>query len=628
VIRKTGDPRGFAERWATGLIVLFLASMIGVRACSVHLRSRAQRQPAVQSAEQIADVARPLDDGTAGAPFALSGDPFSAFTHALCAWNEIRLDASGCGGSVVVGDLHNNASRRGEIRLVGHQDIYGAVTSAGAIDVGSADGGPTTVRGSITGEDVIIRELSEVRDFIGLDEWSEGIDLNGDGDLDDFDFGDEPALVRAARKILCGDEALVSGRTDIRIADGTRAVEIGRVPTRVVARVYPDFRAYYETASGLSSYPPDADHVVSDVPGDGQAHYFASASAFRSWINSQDQTDVLCWRCGGDGAIDPDEATPCPDCEGGGNVPAVEIAGIFYIDDETLDLSAIETHLVVHGTFVIAKGSPYRWPARSVETPGATAAIEHRPEKGAFVLSGPTRMHFTLTPRSDREGGPYAWRHREIRSGADRQTVASSVPEDGRALGEFPAIIAASEIVVGPRSVGFARHPGDVGDEAVTILHGVLYAGGELSLGGRGGWKGEPIVFREEDAREEDDILDESVLRIDLNDDGDVFDRLRLADVSDRPVIPVSKGCYHVDINNDGVLNTVVIGEDYGEFFAKSGYAPPILIHHSGSLVADAIHLGAQCAVHFEAVSSGSVAPVGFFSSHPQRKVAALTITK
>lgn len=589
--------RGIAGRWVAVLVVATVAAMIGIRACSVRRLAHEPRGSDLQTARHLDNpTAAPADGAGEAAAF---GRPSAAFEHTVCAWNEIRIGGDDGAGTVVVGSVHNNAEQKGEIRIEGDSRVYGRVTSAGTIALGASEGfGPATVNGSIAGDAVIIGELGEVRDFTGLQEWLHGVDLNGDGDLDDLDAGETPALVAASGRILCGKDELASGGTHERIADGTRSVEVGGARPGALPRVQPDFRAYYEAAAGAGAYPPEGDHVVCDIPGDGDAHYFSSAKAFLAWVNAARQSDVLCWRCAGDGAIDPDDATVCPECAGSGKAPAVEIAGIFYIDDETLDLGAIETNLVVHGTIVVAEGNPYQWPIRragSLDRRGGSA--DRHPEKGSFVIGGPTRMHYTQTRRSAREGGPYVWRHRTIHRGDDRQTLCAAVPEDGQALSEFPAIVAASSVRIAPRAAGFARHRGDVGDEAVAILEGGVHAGQEIRLGGRGGWRGEPIVFREDENRSEDEILDESILRIDLNEDGDVFDRLRLADVSGCPVIRVGKGRYHVDINNDGVLGTVVVGEDYGEFFAGNGWAPPTLLYNQGTLVAESIHIGAQSVV-------------------------------
>ncbi len=618
MIPETSDPRRFVQRWGTVLIIVVVASMIGIRTLSVHLRSHGSRGPSLQKAQHVDDVTNGIGDIAKSADGA-TGNPLSAFEHAVCAWNEIRIDGSDGGGSVVVGDLHNNAGRNGEIRIDGDNVVYGRVTTTGTIAIGSAEGiGPTTVYGSVEGDVVVIDDLGEIRDFQELHESLEGVDLDDDGDLEDLNVGDIPARVRASRKIVCGNEELAPGGTDTRIENGTRSVDIGPTHPGLVAYVCPDFRAYYDAATGAAHYPPENEHVTVEIPGDGQAHYFASASVFRAWINSHPQSDVLCWRCAGDGSIDPENSTACPDCEGNGKAPAVEIAGVFYVDDETLDLSAIETHLVVHGTVVIAEGDPNRWPARLIESSGQSATtIDHFPEKGTLAIGGPTRMHFTLTSRADREDGPYVWHHTSIRRGDDQQYIPVAVPEEGHAMRSFPGIVAASRIVIAPRTVGFARCPGDAGDEAMSILHGVLFAGEEIRLGGRGGWKGERIEFDEEEDRGDEDILDEAVFRIDLNDDGDVFDRLKLSDISGRPVIRVAKGRYNIDINNDGVLNSVVIGEDYGEFFAQNGYALPVLVHHEGILIGDKIHIGGQCAVLFGAFAGGPAAPAGFWTAHP-----------
>jgi hypothetical protein len=618
VIPDTGDPRRFIERWGIVLIIVVVASMIGIRACSVHLRSRGSRGSSFQKAQQLDDITHEAGD-VEKTPETATVNPLSAFEHAACAWNEIEIDGSNGGGSVIVGDLHNNASRDGRMRIDGGNVVYGRVTSTATVAIGLSDAaGPTTLYGSIDADTVLIGDLAEIRDFLDLHESMQGVDLDHDGDLDDLNFGTIPAQVTAARRIVCGREDLTTGGTDARIADGTRSVEIGRARRPSVPYVYPDFRAYYEATTGVSSYPPEKEHVAVEILGDGQAHYFASASVFRSWINSHQQTDVLCWRCAGDGSIGPDHSTVCPDCRGRGKIPAVEVAGVFYIDDETLDLSDIETHLVVHGTIVVAEGNPYGWPSRRVEVPGLPAiVIDHFPEKGSLTIGGPTRMSLTQTSRSDREGGSYVWRQTAIHKGADEQYIAMAAPEEGHALSNFPGIVAASRIVIAPRAAGFARCQGDIGDEAMTILRGVLFAGDEIRLGGRGGWSGDPIQFDEKESRGDEDILDEAVLRIDLNDDGDVFDRLRLSDVSARPVIRVGKGRYTVDINNDGVLNKVIIGEDYGAFFAGNGYALPVLVYHEGTLIGDRISVGGQCAVLFDPLSAAPVAPAGFVTAQP-----------
>jgi hypothetical protein len=176
----------------------------------------------------------------------------------------------------------------------------------------------------------------------------------------------------------------------------------------------------------------------------------------------------------------------------------------------------------------------------------------------------------------------------------------------------FPAVAAAADVAIRPRAAGFASHAGDIGDEAMTVIHGAVYAGGEVRAGGRGGWHGERIVFDEEELRAEDELLDESVFRVDLNDDGDVFDLLKIADVTGRQVIRVRKGRYTVDLDNDGVLRKAVIGEDYCGFFAQNGYAAPVLYYQEGTILADTIRLGEESAVLYDPLIAGSAPLVGF----------------
>jgi len=612
VIPETNDPRRIVKRWSIALLVVTVAAMAVIRTVSVRHRSHGPRGSVAQGTEGADDATGRVTDG-GKTPNSAWADPLSAFEYAACAGNEIRIDGSDGAGSVVVGNLHNNAWRGGRIRIAGVCDVYGRVTSAGTITIGSSDGdGPAVVHGSVKADTIEIGALGEVRGFENLNEVIQGVDLDRDGDADDFLVGKIPPAVEASRRIISGDAELSSGDTDRHIADGTQPVEIRGIRPGPVVCPYPDVRAYYEMVTGLSTYPPENEHAMLEIAGDGQGHYFSSASVFLDWINLQKQLNVLCWRCAGDGQIDPDNSTDCPTCEGTGKTPAVEIAGVFYIDDETLDLSRIETNLVVHGTIVVADGDPYRWPQKTVDVPRSTAAIDRFPKSGSLIIGGPIRMHVRQTYRSDREGGPYVWRHRTIRTGDDQQLIPVAVPEEGHAMRTFPALIAASQITITPRTAGFAAHAGDIGDEAATILQGILFAGSEIRIGGRGGWKGEAIVFDEEETRSEEDILDEAILRIDLNDDGDVFDLVKISDVSGRPVIPVRRGHYTIDINNDGVLGKAVIGEDYGEFFSQNGYTPPILLYHEGSLFAETIRIGGQCAVLFDPEVPASAPPFGF----------------
>ena len=599
MIPETNDPRRVAKRWAIILFVVIVAAMAVTRALSVRHRSHT-RGPLAQATEHAGNSADRAGVGDPS-PNTERTELLSALDYAVCADNEIQIDGSDGGGTVVVGNLHNNARHGGRVRIAGVCDVYGRVTSAGTITVGYSDkDGPAVIYGSVKADTIEIGALGEVRSFEDLNEEVQGVDLDRDGDAGDFLVGKVPAAVEAFRRIISSGAEMLSGDTDRHIADGTQAVEIGVAPPPRVAPPHPDFRAYYAMVTGLSTYPPENGHALMEIAGDGQGHYFSSASVFLEWINSQKQVNVLCWRCAGDGQIGPENSTDCPACGGTGKTPAVEMAGVFYIDDETLDLSRIETSLVIHGTVVVAKGDPFREPRGTVQAAGQSGSTGQLQRKGSLILGGPTRMHLRQTYRSDRDGGPYIWRHRTLRTGDDQQSIPLAVPEEGHEMRAFPAFVAASQISIAPRGAGFASHAGDIGDEASTVLEGILFAGSEIRIGGRGGWKGEAIVFDEEEARSDDDILDESILRIDLNDDGDVFDLVRISDVLGRPVVPVSRGHYTIDINNDGVLRKTVIGEDYGEFFSQNGYTPPVLVYHEGSMFAEAISIGGQCAVLFD----------------------------
>ena len=548
-------------------------------------------------------------------------NPMSALGYAFCAGNEIRIDGAEGGGCVIVGDIHNNAWQDGELSMEGGNAVYGLVTSTGHIVIGSSQTvGPTTVHGSVTGGDVTIGEFGEVSDFEDLSEWAAGIDLNYDGDRDDLYVSRRSAAVGAARTVTSAGRRLSTGDTDLRVAGGTQPVDVGIACPGPVIDPRPNFTAYYEFVTGLSTYPPPIEHFRTDISGDGDGHYFASESRFLEWINSQLQVDAVCWRCAGDGHIGPENFEICPACDSTGKNPAVEITGVFYIDDDTLDLGNVQTNLIVHGTIVVASGNPYQWPRRTVKIPGETAVIDHFPQKGEFILGGSTRMHFTQTHRSIREGGPYAWRHRIVHSGDDEQLFAVSEPEDGQAMHGFPAVLAASRINITSRMTGFACCAGDVGDEAVTLLRGVLFAEGLVRIDGRGGWRGDPVIFDEEQSRGDDDVFDEAILRIDLNDDGDVLDRVKTPDISGRPVIRVRRGLYNVDINNDGVFTRVVLGGDYRAFFLENGFALPVLVYHEGTILGGSIHVGGQYVSLFDPALRSSAPPFGF-TFGPRRSV-------
>jgi hypothetical protein len=137
---------------------------------------------------------------------------------------------------------------------------------------------------------------------------------------------------------------------------------------------------------------------------------------------------------------------------------------------------------------------------------------------------------------------------------------------------------------------------------------------------GRGGWSGEPLVFDENASLGGDDWLDESVLNIDLNGDLDVFDRVEISVVSEVPVVPLSRGRYAVDINNDGVLGEVTLGTDYVQFFNDNGYVCPILIYHEGLVLGRNVHSCDETLVVFDPFIAEAGAPFGFdlkFGSAP-----------
>ncbi len=605
------DARRVAKRWGTVILIVIVAAMAVVRALSVHHRAGRTERAKLQGGSLGGDPSLGASGGRG--ENASPADPYTAFGYTICVENEIRIDGSDEGGSAVVGDIHNNAREGGTTRLDGANEVYGKVTSGGTVAIGLSEGaGPTILYGSVQAPVIEIGAFGEVHHFVDLNEAVQGIDLDRDGRIDDMDVGRTEARVEASRQVLSDDVELLDGETDARIVDGTQSVEVGGPAPKAVSIPSPDFRLYYEMTTGTSSYPPAEEHVVSEIPGDGQGHYFASAQAFLTWINSLSQRDVLCWRCSGDGKVDTDDATNCPACSGRGETPAVEIAGVFYVDDENLDLSRIETNLIVHGTLVVADGNPHDWPNKTLAGPRGAVAVGRFPRSGSITIGGPLRMNFTQTYRAEADGGPYAWRHRTIHGGDDEQRLAILLPDERSAMRGFPGLVAAGRITIAPRGAGFASFAGDVGDEAVTILQGALFAGLEARLGGRGGYKGDPIVFDEGEARTDDDVLDESILRIDLNDDGDMFDLAKVSDVTGRPVIRVSRGRYTIDINNDGVLGKTVIGSDYAAFFSENGHSLPVLLYHEGTILGGAAVIGGESAILYDPLIPGSAPIVGF----------------
>jgi hypothetical protein len=547
-------------------------------------------------------------------------DAMAAFHNTYTAGNDIDLTSHDANRTVVLGGVHNNSWDGGGIEVGDGVTVYGDIASLGHVSLGSNGSAPASVVGSVWGSRIHVSGTASIREFKGLSEWAEGVDLNGDGDAADTDLDAGPTRVSATSSVVVDGRSLRNGDVDMRIAGGSAAVGVGETRIGAIVDPRPDFTAYYELTTGSSAYPPGGRHVMVPIAGDGDGHYFDSAARFLRWLRGQNSIDAHCWRCAGDGRIDPGNATECPNCEASGRESAVEISGVFYIDDTTLDLSDLETSLVVHGTIVVAAGNPYTWPSKTIDTPGGERTIEHFPEQGRFVLAGPSRMHFTQTYRSLVERGSYRWRTRVLFDGDNAQTLTLREPTDPDHTRDFPAILAATEIVIEPRGTGFAYLPGDVGDEVLTVLQGVLYAEERVRLHGRGGWSGEPLVFDENAARNADESLDESALNIDLDGDGDTFDSVELSGVSEVPVVPLAGGRYAVDINNDGVLGEVTLGGDYVGFFNDNGYVCPILIYHEGLVLGRSIHSCDETLVVFDPLIAETGAPFGFeltFGSAP-----------
>ncbi|MFQ5510894.1 MAG: hypothetical protein ACE5EO_03495 [Candidatus Krumholzibacteriia bacterium] len=552
-------------------------------------------------------------DGVRKAVEAVWVNAMSAFYYNYAAGDRIEIGHEDGSNLVVMGNLHNNAWNGGNIDVHAGARVYGNVTGAGDIHIGRGRGGrAAVVYGNVWGARLRLSGAGRIDRYQNLSEENEGMDLNGDGDTTDIGLSGDPLRVQVTEGISVSGRPLADGQSDARIGGGMVPVAVGAPRAGPIVDPRPDFTAYYELVTGASTYPPALDHVASSILGDGDGHYFASAGAFIEWLRFHNDSAVLCWRCAGDGWIDPAGTTACPTCNGTGADRAVEVAGVFYVDDESLDLGEFGDNLVVHGTIVVASGNPYRWPRTTVNVPGEPAAIDHFPTKGRFVLEGPRRMHFTQTYRSDEEAGAYEWSKRVVYAGVDTQIIPVRAPRAGQTMHDFPAILAPEAVDIAPRGAGFAYHPGDIGDEALTVLHGVVFSGETLRIHGRGGWSGETLVFDEELNRGGDEALDESVLNIDLDGDGDIFDRVELSAVTTVPVVPVSNRRYNVDINSDGVLDKVMIGVDYRGFFDRHGYRYPLLVYHRGILLAQQIHTCEAVRVEFDPDIAAAGIPFGF----------------
>ncbi len=539
-------------------------------------------------------------------------NPLSAFNYAYSAGNRVQLDNHGTPSAVVTADMHNNSWQGDIIKLDEGTTVYGNVTAVGDIVVGEPkDGNPCLVYGNVWGQNIDITTNSEVRKYENLSEIAEGRDLNGDNDTNDTGLTKGLAEVQGASSVTSGGTALADQDTDMRVAAGTQPVTVGGEAPAPIIDPRPDFSRYYELATGSTTYPPGMNHVATPIPGDGDGHYFASAAAFTNWLNSLGTQNVLCWRCAGDGLIDPTNSTPCPTCAGSGQVQAVVTAGVMYIDDAMVDLSSYGKNILMHGSIVVAQGDPNNWPSKTVTVPGGTATIDHFPKDGRFVLKGATRQNFEQTYRSDNEGGPYVWNYREVYTGSDKQTFPVYEPEDGHFMRDFPSVITPIKTDIHPRESGGAYYQSDIGDEVMTILQGVMYSEGEIHMHGSGGSKG-TTTFDETKNRKSGDRIDEKKIGVDLNGDGDSKDKVRVSDITTVPVIPAGGGKFNIDLDISGTLEVLTMGMDYNGFFTSNGYEYPVLLYHEGILLGQKLHTCEHYLIIFDPLIAGSGIPFGF----------------
>jgi len=539
-------------------------------------------------------------------------DAMSAFDYAYAAGNSIDIENHGAGRTVMLADMHNNSWYGGSLRINSGTTVFGNLTSVGPIRVGDRNPVEVTyVYGDLWGSEVRLQRKASTFLFKDLSEWTHGIDLNGDGDTQDITVTHGSGSLAGGRVSIDG-KSMINDESHMRIAEGTLGVQTGQPTAGPIVDPRPDFTAFYELVVGTAHYPPNAPHVTTPISGDGDGHYFKSAQTFIDWLDGEMRINTVCWRCAGDGQIDPGNTLACPNCNASGKNEAVEVSGVFYVDDKVLDLSTFSTNIIIHGTIVVASGAPNKWPSKEIKIPGGTASIDHFPEEGMFVLSGAVRPHFTQTYRSDEEGGLYVWGDRFVHSGENTQTVPIPEPDERHALREFASILAADGIEITPRRTGFASTPGDIGDERLTILHGIVFAERRVEIHGKGGWNGGAIMFDEKVKHGVDDRFDERVLQVDLNDDGDLLDEVPMESISGVPVIPVSKNLYNLDINNDGVLRNVLLGNNYLDYFVDKEYLSPVLTFHTGLILSQEIHTCEQVLVlHDPAIAEGGV-PFGF----------------
>ena len=302
----------------------------------------------------------------------------------------------------------------------------------------------------------------------------------------------------------------------------------------------------------------------------------------------------------------------CPTCAGTGLDTAVEVSGVFYIDDEFVDLTDYPDNLIIHGSIITAKGDPNSWGPVTVNTPGGPMVIDNFPTLGEFALKG-HKQHFSQTYRSSVEGGPYVWNTREYYSGIHLQLLPILEPRDGEAMKEFPAVIAALEINLKPWGRGNSYYTGDIGDERMAIFQGVMYAEGQVHAHGSGGGSQDPFTFEEDKDRKKDDSIKEEDVGIDLNGDGDMNDRVKLQDITTVPVVFIGGDKYWVDINVDGLFEEVTFpGWDYNDFFRDNGGFYPVLIYHEGVLLSQEVHVCEHYLILFDPGIAAWGMPFGF----------------
>jgi hypothetical protein len=427
----------------------------------------------IQAWSNVAGVRKGLE--------ALWVDPMTAFKYGYSAGYRLTVNKHGDAHQVITADIHNNSWTGKRALVYEHTTIYGNVTNVGPIEVGlPKDGTPAIIYGDVWADDIKFLTNSEVRKYLNLSEPVEGWDLNGDGDLADSGLNKGMAEVKASGGITSDGTALSDGDADARVDGGGTPVSIGGSPPDHIIDPRPDFREYYDFVTNSEPYPPASNHTISAIPGDGDGHYFATPTAFTAWLTTQPLTQVNCWQCAGDGLIDPSSSTVCPTCGGTGLDDAVEISGVFYIDGGDVNLGKYPQNVMVHGTVVVAKGDPDSWMPKTVFVPGGTYTFDHFPKFGRFQVADENRPHFTQTYRS--ADGTYQWNTRTVNTGLDTQYIPIKEPTPGNAMRHFPGILAPLQVHSDPAGDNIAYARGDIGDQKLTIMQGIVYSEAEVRL--------------------------------------------------------------------------------------------------------------------------------------------------